>query len=153
MKKYEVLKAVTFETGRYKLTDEQLARRRHVVKIVDKKANMVEPKPQISFKKGETIETDLEVTKGMLGVLLDPVAGTVLPPALAVAPVPAADSSKVSPPAPPHAPGGEATTAAEDPLPLQTSRPSIDDPLAGIPDAPPATSPAPTADPPKKIRR
>lgn len=69
MRKIEALTAVTLTSGRFKLTPEQYQRRRHVVNVLDKDALIVEPKPsggqpgQISFKRGEVFESDLDIGK------------------------------------------------------------------------------------------
>lgn len=66
MHKIEALTAVSFTSGRFKLTEEQYRRRRYAVTVVDKDELVVEPKPQgqISFKRGEIVETDVKIAKG-----------------------------------------------------------------------------------------
>jgi len=70
MQKFTVLRPVTFRIGRFRLTDAQLARRKHVVRVVD---GLAEPIAEVSFKAGEVIETDLDVPKGLHGKI-EPIA-------------------------------------------------------------------------------
>lgn len=69
MHKYKVLQAVTFRAGRFKLSPEQFDRRRHIVNVLDSDSVIVEPRGEICFKRGETVETDIDVTKAMLAHL------------------------------------------------------------------------------------
>jgi hypothetical protein len=65
MRQYELLQAMTFRSGRFKLTPEQYRRRKHVTKLLDPEQLIVEPNPDISFKIGEVIETDLDVPRAI----------------------------------------------------------------------------------------
>lgn len=65
MRQFELLQAMTFRSGRFKLTPEQYRRRKHVTKLVDADQLIVEPNPDISFKIGEVIETDLDVPRAI----------------------------------------------------------------------------------------
>lgn len=74
MQKFTVLAPVTFKTGHFRLTPEQLARRKHVVRIVD---GIAEPIHEVSFKAGEIVETDLDIPKG-LHSKLEPIAAAAV---------------------------------------------------------------------------
>lgn len=74
MQKFKVLTPVTFRIGRFRLTDAQLARRKHVVRVSE--SGLAEPIAEISFKAGEIIETDIDVPKGLHGKL-EPVVEAV----------------------------------------------------------------------------
>lgn len=66
MRQFEMLEAMTFKHGRFKLTAEQLANRRYVVRPLGEPSDLVvEPITEISFKRGEIIETDLDVPRAL----------------------------------------------------------------------------------------
>lgn len=66
MRKYELQESVTLRTGRFRLTPEQYANRRYVVRLVsDLPELIVEPITEISFKRGEVVETDFDVPRAM----------------------------------------------------------------------------------------
>jgi hypothetical protein len=66
MRKYELQESVTLRTGRFRLTPEQYANRRYVVRLVsDPPELIVEPITEISFKRGEVVETDFDVPRAM----------------------------------------------------------------------------------------
>ena len=67
MQKFTVLAPVTFKTGHFRLTPEQLARRKHVVRVDE--SGIAQPIAEISFKVGEVIETDIDVPKALHGKL------------------------------------------------------------------------------------
>lgn len=70
MQKYIVRKALQAEGGRFRLTEEQFANRRYVVKVIDEKNRIVEPRAGgIGFKVGEIVETDMPVDKAMFASL------------------------------------------------------------------------------------
>ena len=63
MRTYEALQALTFKSGRFALTSEQLRRRKHVVRHAGE--GVFEPIDSICFKRGETIVADIDYTKEM----------------------------------------------------------------------------------------
>jgi hypothetical protein len=126
MRQYEVLQAITFNHGRFKLTPEQFANRRYVVKRIGEPDDeldelIVEPVQEISFKRGEIITTDMEVTRAMEEKLRPLEVKQPSEPA----PVSKIDSDATDLSA------DEGTEGASD-------EPSADDPLASIPDTPPS---------------
>lgn len=127
MRKLEALTAATFTTGRFKLTPEQMQRRRYVVKVVDAEQLIVEPKGEINFKRGEIIETDIEIGKGnnTLRPLDEDVAETSPAPSQASAPA---------------AVGAPSTTDQSGTVTVDSAGGASgdpDDPLAHVDDAPP----------------
>lgn len=124
MRQYELLQAMTFRSGRFKLTPEQYRRRKHVTKLVDAEQLIVEPNPDISFKVGEVVETDLDVPRAIESKLRP------------LAPEQPADESKPTE----SKPAEPAASASTDPVdggsdasdPAGAEGGSADDPLANI---------------------
>lgn len=69
MNKFEVLGPVTLRNVKVRLTAAQLADRMHVVRSVEGADTLYEPIVEVSFKKGEVIEVDMDVPKSMYGRL------------------------------------------------------------------------------------
>lgn len=67
MQRFTVMQPVTFKTGRFRLSDAQLARRKYVVRVDE--SGIAQPIAEISFKAGEIIETDIDVPKALHGKL------------------------------------------------------------------------------------
>lgn len=66
---YKVLKAITFQAGKFLLTATQLADRRYVVRSVKDEGGVYEPINEITFKIGETITTDIEINRALYSKL------------------------------------------------------------------------------------
>lgn len=144
MRKIEALTAVSFPSGRFKLTPEQYRRRQHAVKLLDADQLIVEPKMegQINFKRGEIIETDVTFGKNSTNLrLVDDATAVEVPnaPAQSAGTAPAAGDS-----APTESP------AAHDTKTEPVEEGSDAGPLASLDvDAPPDA----TTDKPKRGRR
>lgn len=93
MNRYEIQVPVTFKIGRFRLTAEQYRRRKHVVRLLDEHALLVEPITEISFKRGEVIETDLEMPKTLGAQVRALTEESAAPAAVPAAEPPAAESA------------------------------------------------------------
>lgn len=108
MRKYELQESVTLRTGRFRLTAEQYANRRYVVRLVgDPSELIVEPITEISFKRGEVVETDFDVPRAMESKMRP------LVPELPAEVKPIETSASVSSD---RAGGGDDDSAGDDPL-------------------------------------
>jgi len=63
MHRYNVMEPVTLRQARFRFTPQQLADRKYVVRETERGSGIFEPIDEISFKKGEIIETDYVVPK------------------------------------------------------------------------------------------
>lgn len=143
MKKFEVLMPVSLRNGTFKLTPEQFRRREAVVNVLNAKERIVEPKAggEISFKRGEIIEADVDVPKGNTSLA---VIGSGKNEEKEPAGVPQSGASASS--------GGDesqsaapATSAATESIPAggegAPAEDAASDPLDHVPESPPAGDP------------
>lgn len=67
MKAYQVVAiSVTLNDGIIQLTNDQIRRRRHLIKVIDEKKNLYQIEQPCHFKKGEVFAYDGEVNKVLL---------------------------------------------------------------------------------------